>query len=324
MLRELSLVHLAELTHSAKAKSWRVSLPCALFLLLLALPLTNSDYIVSLGSRVLIFSILAVSLDLILGFGGLISFGHAAYFGAGAYTVAALIFAGSGNGLVHLISAMAVSGTMALVIGLLCARSDGLHFIMLTFAFAQMAYFIASGLQRFGGDDGATLPSRSNLMPLDLADRTHFYYLAWACLAVVLVVCVLLVRSRFGMALRASKQNGVRLSTLGIPSYPYRVLAFGIAGAFAGLAGFLMVNLNAYVSPNFFAWKLSGDVIMMVVIGGVGTLAGGVVGAGVFLLLQEVLSAFTPHWMFYLGPLLVVIALYGRRGLVGLLRGERK
>jgi branched-chain amino acid transport system permease protein len=324
MLQELSLTHLAEVTHPTKRRSWRVSLCCALFLLLLALPLTNSDYIVSLGSRVLIFSILAVSLDLILGFGGLISFGHAAYFGAGAYTVGALIFAGFDNGLLHLIAAMAVSGTMALVIGLLCARSDGLHFIMLTFAFAQMAYFAATGQQRFGGDDGATLPFRSKLMPLDLADRTQFYYFSLACLALVLVVCVCLVRSRFGMALRASKQNGARLSTLGIPSYPYRVLAFGIAGAFAGLAGFLMVNLNAYVSPNFFAWKLSGDVIMMVVIGGVGTLAGGVLGAGVFLILQEVLSAFTQHWMVYFGPLLVVIALYGRRGLIGLLSGGPK
>jgi branched-chain amino acid transport system permease protein len=287
-------------------------------LALLALPASGNDYVVALASRIVIFAVLAVSLDLILGYGGMISFGHAAYFGAGAYVVGALTLGGIHNGLVHLALAIAGPALLALAVGALSVRTRSIYFIMLTFAFAQMLFYLAIGQQQFGGDDGMPLSKRSQLWLLDLANVTHFYYFALAVLAAVLFVCDRLVRSRFGLVLQGSKQNETRLQTIGVPTYGYKVAAFGIAGAIAGLAGFLVANLNAYVSPNFLDWKVSGDVIMMIVIGGIGTLFGAPIGAAIFLLLQEVISYYTQHWMAVFGPLLVLAALFWKRGVYGL------
>lgn len=293
----------------------------AVFLLALLLPLSHNEYWITIASRILIFSILAVSLDLILGYGGMLSLGHAAYFGAGAYVTAAWLLSGSDNGLLHLVSAVLGSAVLALVIGLLCARAYGIYFIMLTFAFAQMIYYTAVGQELFGGDDGVSLPLHSRFGGvIDLGNRVHFFYFSLACLIFVLYGCNRLVHSRFGMVLAASRQNAVRLETLGISPYPYKVTAFAIGGALAGLAGFLAANLNAYCSPNFLSWKVSADLIIMVIVGGVGSLYGGVVGAAVFLLVQEVLSAYTDRWMIIFGPLLVLVALYWNRGLLALFR----
>jgi branched-chain amino acid transport system permease protein len=286
---------------------------------LLALPASGNDYAVALASRIVIFAILAVSLDLILGFGGMISFGHAAYFGAGAYVVGALTLGGIHNGLTHITLAIAAPALLALAVGALSVRTRSIYFIMLTFAFAQMLFYLAVGQQQFGGDDGMPLAKRSQLWLLDLANITHFYYFALAVLAAVLFVCDRLVRSRFGLVLQGCMQNETRLQTLGVPTYGYKVVAFGIAGAIAGLAGFLVANLNAYVSPNFLDWKVSGDLIMMIVIGGIGTLFGAPLGAAIFLLLQEVISYYTQHWMAVFGPLLVLAALFWKRGVYGLL-----
>jgi branched-chain amino acid transport system permease protein len=298
--------------------SLRLAIGAAALVAMLVLPAIGNDYVLALASRIVIFAVLAVSLDLILGYGGMISFGHAAYFGAGAYVVGALTLGGIHNGLVHLALAIAGPALLALAVGALSVRTRSIYFIMLTFAFAQMLFYLAIGQQQFGGDDGMPLAKRSQLWLLDLANVTHFYYFALAVLALVLFVCDRLVRSRFGMVLQGCKQNEIRLQTIGVPTYGYKVAAFGIAGAIAGLAGFLVANLNAYVSPNFLDWKVSGDVIMMIVIGGIGTLFGAPIGAAIFLLLQEVISYYTQHWMAVFGPLLVLAALFWKRGVYGL------
>lgn len=287
---------------------------------LLALPAVGNDYALVLGSRIIILAIVAVSLDFILGYGGMVSFGHAAYFGAGAYVTGALVFYGVSNGLVHFALSIVGSAVLALGVGALSVRTRSIYFIMLTFAFAQMLFYLAVGQQQFGGDDGMPLARRSDFGPwLNLADPTQFYYFALAWLVIVLVVCDRIVKSRFGMVLLGCMQNEVRLQTIGVPTYWYKVAAFSIAGGIAGLAGALVVNLNAYVSPNFLDWKVSGNLIMMIVIGGIGTLFGPAIGAVVFVLLEEFVSAFTDHWMAIFGPLLVLAALFWRHGIYGAL-----
>lgn len=283
-----------------------------------ALPLVGNDYILVLASRVIVFGILAVSLDLILGYGGMVSFGHAAYFGAGAYIVGALVLGGVGNGFVHFAAGIAGSAFLAFVVGMLSVRTRSIYFIMLTFAFAQMLFYLAVGQQQFGGDDGMPLRQRSQFGGFpDLANIRHFYYFALASLVAVLFACDRIVRSRFGMVLRGCMQNDTRLQTIGVATYWYKVAAFSLAGAIAGLAGCLIANLNAYVSPNFLDWKVSGDVIMMIVVGGIGTLHGAPIGALVFLLMQEGISYFTDHWMAVFGPFLVLAALFWKRGIYG-------
>ena len=283
-----------------------------------ALPLVGNDYVLVLASRVIVFGILAVSLDLILGYGGMVSFGHAAYFGAGAYIVGALVLGGITNGFLHFAAAIAGSALLALIVGALSVRTRSIYFIMLTFAFAQMLFYLAVGQQQFGGDDGMPLARRSQFGGFpDLANARHFYYFALVLLVAVLFLCDRIVRSRFGMVLRGCMQNETRLQTIGVPTYGYKVAAFALAGAIAGLAGCLVANLNAYVSPNFLDWKISGDVIMMIVVGGIGTLYGAPIGALVFLLLQEGISYFTDHWMAFFGPFLVLAALFWKRGIYG-------
>lgn len=290
----------------------------------LSLPVIGNDYALVFASRLIIFAILAVSLDLILGYGGLISFGHAAYFGAGAYVTAALVVAGVTNGLVHFALSLVLPGVLAFCVAALSVRTRGIYFIMLTFAFSQMLFYLAIGQQTFGGDDGVPLARRSDLGFIDLAEPVQFYYFALSVLAFVMLICDRIVRSRFGLVLLALRQNEVRLQTIGVPTYWYKVAAFTLAGAIAGLAGALVVNLNAYVSPNFLDWKVSGDLIMMIVVGGIGTLWGAPIGAAIFLLLQEVISKYTDHWMAVFGLMLVLVALFWRRGVFGLLFGGRR
>jgi branched-chain amino acid transport system permease protein len=283
-----------------------------------ALPLAGNDYLLVLASRAAIFGILAVSLDLILGYGGMVSFGHAAYFGAGAYIVGALVLGGVSNGFVHFAAAVLGSSLLAFIVGVLSVRTRSIYFIMLTFAFAQMLFYLAIGQQQFGGDDGMPLATRSQFGGFpDLANPRQFYYFALVVLVGVLFLCHRIVRSRFGMVLQGCMQNETRLQTIGVDTYWYKVAGFAIAGGIAGLAGCLVANLNAYVSPNFLDWKVSGDVIMMIVIGGIGTLYGAPIGALVFLVLQEGISSFTDHWMAWFGPLLVLAALFWKRGIHG-------
>ncbi|MCB2148200.1 MAG: branched-chain amino acid ABC transporter permease [Deltaproteobacteria bacterium] len=299
--------------------------------------LAEEPYLVTLFSRILIYALAAVSLDLMLGFGGMVSLGHAAFFGIGAYAVCIFSFHGfegtpilswpfqlDGNqsGLVLWPAAVLLSGAAAAVIGALSLRTTGMHFIMITLAFAQMLYYFFVSLEAYGGDDGISLFSRNTLPGIDLGNDIQFYYLCLATLAVFLFFFNRLIHSRFGMVIRGSKENERRMKSLGFPTFRYRLACFIIAGAGAGLAGALIANQTEYVSPGLMHWTRSGEILVMVLLGGMGTLFGPVLGAATLLLLEELLSIYTEHWMIFLGPFLVLVVLFARRGLYGMIAGS--
>ena len=278
-------------------------------------------------SRVLILALGAVSLNLILGYGGMVSFGHAAYLGIGAYAVGILAYHsgdwfGTESAFVAFPAAMLISALFALVIGAISLRTSGVYFIMITLAFAQMVYFFFVSQQDYGGIDGMQMWSRSDAGPLDLSDDASFYYLALVLLLAVLFLKHRLVQSRFGMVLRGIRENERRMLALGFPTYRYKLVGFMISGAVAGLAGALMANLTEFVSPSLLHWTRSGELMVMVILGGMGSIAGPVLGAFAFLVLEDVLAEITQHWMIVLGPLLILIVLLARRGLYGLLTPE--
>jgi len=309
-------------------------------MLLMALPvvagITDEPYLVTLVSRILIYALAAVSLDLMLGFGGMVSLGHAAFFGIGAYVVGILsVHAFEGTALINWpvsISgqegvlvvwplAILASAVAAAVIGALSLRTTGMHFIMITLAFAQMLYYFFVSLEAYGGDDGISLFSRNSLPWVDLADDGQFYYLCLGILAVFLFLAWRLVYSRFGMVIRGCKDNERRMKSLVFATFRYRLVCFIIAGAGAGLAGAMIANQTEYVSPGLMHWTRSGEILVMVLLGGMGTLFGPVLGAATLLLMEEFLSIYTEHWMVYLGPFLVVVVLFAKRGIYGLLAG---
>ena len=282
---------------------------------------TNEPFYLDLVQRVMIFAVAAVSLDLILGYGGLVSFGHAAYLGIGAYAVAVPALHGIDSAWVQWPLAVALSAMAALVIGVVSLRTSGVYFIMITLAFAQMLYYVGISVEAWGGDDGMRLARRSQLGPLDLADRHVFYYVVLAVLVLVVWLTRRLVDSRFGVVVRAMKANEPRLRSLGFFTFRYKLAAFVIAGGVGGLAGALLANQTEYVTPSFMHWTRSGEIMVMVILGGMGTVVGPVLGAAVFLLLENLLSGWTVHWQALFGPFLVLVVLYARRGLYGLLPG---
>ena len=299
--------------------------------------LAGEPFMVSLFSRILIYAIAAVSLDLLLGFGAMVSLGHAAFFGVGAYVVGILAFhaeqgspfdawlfaiAGSNNALVSWPSAVIVSALVATAIGALSLRTSGVYFIMITLAFAQMLFYFFDSLQAYGGDDGLSIWARNDLAGLDLADDTTFYYVCLTSLALFLIFCQRIVNSRFGMVIRGCAQNERRMRALGFPTYRYKLLCFAIAGAGAWLAGALIANQTEYVSPALLHWTRSGELLVMVILGGMGTLMGPVLGAAALLLGENFLSIRTEYWQLYLGPFLVLVVLTTRRGIYGLLVGR--
>jgi branched-chain amino acid transport system permease protein len=324
----------------ASARRWLLAAGLAAFLLvpLLAWAL-DEPFWLDLVSRIMIFGLVALSLDLILGFGGMVSFGHAAYFGIGAYVVGILAhhasedvplvtwpveIGGSEAAYVAWPAAVFAAALAALLIGLVSLRTRGVYFIMITLAFAQMVYFFFVSLETYGGDDGLILWSRSGFGgALDIKNDTVFYYLVLAILLVVLFLGRRLVASRFGMVIRGIRENERRMRALGYPVFRYKLACFVIAGAVAGLAGALMANQTEFVSPSFLHWTRSGEILIMVIMGGMGSLFGPVIGAAALLLLEEVLSGFTQHWQIILGPLLIAVVLFARRGLYGLVDGRR-
>jgi branched-chain amino acid transport system permease protein len=292
----------------------------------------GETFYVKLFTRIMIFAIAAVSLDLILGYGGMVSFGHAAFVGIGAYVVGILSWHAT-NGEDLVIGPLALPGTesalvawplavgaaalAAFVVGAISLRTSGVYFIMITLAFAQMIYFFFVALQKYGGDDGTPI-GRSELPFLRLGDRTSFYYLVYAALLATLLLSRRLVESRFGMVLRGCRQNERRLRAIGFPTYRYKLAAFTIAGALAGLAGVLFANSELYVSPAIMHWTRSGEIMIMVILGGMGTLFGPLLGALAFLLLEATLGGWTTHWQVIFGPLLILVVLFAKRGLFGL------
>jgi branched-chain amino acid transport system permease protein len=287
--------------------------------------LANQPFYLDLVRRIMIFAIAALSLNLILGYGGMVSFGHAAYLGIGAYAVGVLAHYGINNGFLQWTLAIAASALVALVIGAISIRTSGVYFIMITLAFTQMLYYLGISIEEYGGDDGMRLAVKSQFPGLvDLNDANAFYYLVLAILITALVLGHRLVNSRFGLVLRAAKSNEARTRSLGFSPYPYRLAAFVIAGAVCGLAGALLVNHTAYLTPEFMNWTRSGELMFMVILGGMASIAGPVLGAFALLLVEDALSGWTVHWQLVLGPLLVLSVLFLRRGLAGLLFGKNE
>ena len=282
--------------------------------------LTGNIFILTLFTRIVILALAAVSLNLIMGYGGMMSFGHAAYLGIGGYAVGILAQEGIGSGWAQFAVAIAVSALYALVIGALSLRTRVVYFIMITLAFAQMAYYVASGLARYGGDDGLTVYKRSDFGGLiNLGNRVQFYYLCLFCLLAVVVLIWRIVNSRFGLVLQGLRSNEQRMQAIGFPSKRYKLACFVIAGMLCGLSGALLANNTDFVSPAVMYWTRSGDLMVMVILGGMGTLMGPVVGSVVFLVLEEVLSQLTEYWALIMGPLLLLIVLFGRGGIMGML-----
>jgi len=281
------------------------------------------EFYVGVASRVLIFAIAASSLNLILGFGGLVSFGHAAFVGLGAYTVGILMDAGVASAFVAWPAAMLVSGLAAALIGAVSLRTRGVYFIMITLAFAQMFYYLMVSLKAYGGEDGLPLPARSALAGFDLKDDANFYWVALALFAAVMLGLQRLVNSPFGWLLQGAKENETRIGATGGRVFALQWQAFVLAGAIAGLAGALLANLNGLVTPHLMHWSQSGQLMVMVIIGGAGALWGGTLGAAVLLLLEELLSGYTLHWQMALGLVLLAVVLFAPRGLAGLWRRAR-
>jgi len=277
-------------------------------------------YLVTLGARMLILAIAALSLDFLVGQGALVSFGHAAYLGIGAYSVVLASMVGIDDLLLQALIAIVVAALFATLTGYISLRASGVYYIMSTLAFGQMLFFLFVSLSALGGDDGYTLASRSRLIgkPI-LASDFAFYYLCLGALALVYLVLARVAKSRFGRVLNAVRQNPLRARALGFRPFPFQLAACVIAGAFAAIAGTLLANQSEFVAPAFMSWQRSGELLVMTILGGVGSLWGAILGAITYLTLEETLSLLTDQTHLLVGPLLVVVSLFGRRGLAGAL-----
>ena len=288
-------------------------------------PILGGNYLLLIGERVMIFAIAALSLELLIGVGGLVSFGHAAFLGVGAYGAGIAASHGLGTLSVALPAALAASALFALATGAIAVRTRGVYFIMITLAFGQMAFFVATSLAPYGGDDGLTWPTRTLVLGARLLkSETAFFYVILALLVAVYLLVSRLIASRFGRVLRGLTDNETRMQAIGFTPYPYRLTAYVIAGTVCGLAGFLLGNQAEFVSPAYMHWQRSGELIMMVLLGGTGTLYGPIVGAAAFLMLEETLSRLTEHWKVILGPLLVLLVLFARGGIAGAIEAWRR
>ncbi len=292
---------------------------------LLFVPVFGDAYVIRVATRIMVLAMVAVSLDILLGYGGLISFGHAMFLGIGGYLTGILAVNGVDNAIVAWFLAIGGSALLALIVGLIVLKTTGVYFIMITMAFAQMLFYLAQSLARYGGDDGLPLANRNTLFGLINPESPMvFHYMVLVLLAAVLFFSYRLVNSRFGRVLQAARDNDRRVRSLGYNTFRYRLSAFVISGAIAGLAGALHMNLQKFVSPPLLEWVTSGDLLVMVIVGGANSLFGPVIGTGVFVLLEEVISGYTTHWMIIFGPLLLVVVLFGRQGIWGLIRPKDK
>ena len=293
----------------------RWSLP-VLFILLAAIPFVaqalNEPFYVTFFARVLIYALAACALNIVLGFAGLVSFGHAMFIGLGCYAVGILSDYGISNGWVQLAVCIAVCIVVAVLVGSVCLRTSGIGFIMITLAFSQMFYFLMVSLTPFGGDDGLNIYESSDFGLFALSGSTEVYWATWVLLLALTLFLNRLRSSPFGMVLRATHINPRRVDAFGYSVFRVQLSAYVLSGVITGLAGFLLANLTAFAVPSYIAWHLSGELIVMIVIGGIGLVTGPIFGAIIFLLLEEVLKGLTTHWMLVMGPIIVVIALAGR------------
>jgi branched-chain amino acid transport system permease protein len=292
-------------------------------LLLLAVPvyanLASEPFALTFFSRVLVFALAAISLNLILGYGGMVSFGHALYLGLGAYAVGLLAQNGITNGWIQLASTVIVCAVVGGITGAISLRTTGIAFIMITLAFAQMFFYLFVSLKQYGGDDGLSISERSDFGIFTLASPVTLYYVALGLVLGALLFTRRLIDARFGMVLRGCRINERRMNALGYPSLRYKLSAYVLSSVLCGIAGLLYANLTGFASPAYMAWTLSGEMIVIVVLGGMGTVFGPLAGSLVLLLSEEVLKAFTDHWMMILGPMIVLVVLTARRGVYGYL-----
>jgi len=305
-----------------------VLLLVALGLVPLLASVFNQPFYVTLFTRIMIFALAAVGLNLILGYGAMVSFGHAMYMGIGAYAVGMLSFHGIGNGWLHVGVALAAGAAVALAVGAICLRTSGMAFIMITLAFAQMLFFLAVSLRDYGGDDGMQVASRSDFGLFKLSEGYTLYYATYVLLLSALYGAWRLIHSRFGMVLRGCKSNERRMRALGFPTLRYKLVAYVISALVCVLAGVLLANLTRFVAPAYMAWTVSGELIVMTVLGGLGTLVGPVVGAAALLLLEEGLSSLklgvpaldtliNQHWLGLIGLFIVGVVLVLKQGIYG-------
>lgn len=297
------------------------------WMLLLALVLVPSvaaaygdNFLVSFAARVLIYAIAASALNVALGFGGMVSLGHALFIGIGMYSVALPTFFGITSGFAQLAVCVAMCAVVSAATGLISLRTSGIAFIMITLAFAQMGYFVIVSLKQFGGDDGMSISAPSEFWGFDLGSPAAGYYAAWAVLVGLVYWLGRLRVSPFGMTLRAGRQNPRRVAAIGLPLQRYQLTAYVVSAVFCGVAGMLLANLNAYASPSSMSWMTSGELIVIVVLGGMGTVFGPALGALAFLGIEEVLKAYTEHWMAVFGLGILSVAMFGRVGIVGWLQ----
>ena len=276
--------------------------------------------------RIMLLGMAAMGLNLVLGYGGMVSFGHAAFIGIGAYCVGISQFYGITNGWAHLLFSLVACGIAGLVIGYLALRTSGIYFIMITLAFAQMLFFLFVSLETYGGDDGMSI-DRAEFGVVDLYDPLRLYFLIWVCLALVGLSLMFIVRSRFGVTLRAIKSNESRVEAMGLVPLRFKITGYVISAVICGLAGALFASWQEYVSPDIMHWTRSGELMIIIILGGLATLAGPLLGAIVFLILEEMLPwllavvapAYAENWMILFGPILIMVVMFGRGGLVGLL-----
>jgi branched-chain amino acid transport system permease protein len=283
------------------------------------LPPWLGTYHVRFATQIAIYGMAALSVDLLLGYTGLITFGQAAIFGVGAYAAGMLIVSGVSSAFVAWPLAILISMLFALGIGALSLRTRGFQFIMVTLAFAQMLYYFAQSLRNWGGDDGFSTHRRNSLGFISLENHLNFYYVVLILLVLVIWLAHRLVRSEFGMVILAIRDNERRTAAIGFPPYPYKLVIFVIAGGIAGLAGALMANHAKFVNPSVLSWQLSGELLAMVILGSANSLIGPILGAAFFLAFRDVLSDYTEHWMLFFGPLLVARVLLMRDGIWGML-----
>ncbi|MDJ0826113.1 MAG: branched-chain amino acid ABC transporter permease [Rhodobacter sp.] len=310
--------------------------------LLVAVPLAASaagePFVITLATKVAIFALAGVGLNLALGFGGLVSFGHAAFFGIGGYAAGILAshavsveplttwpveLPGSQQMLVIWPVAVAASALAALVIGVLSLRTSGVYFIMVTLAFAQMLFYFAISWPAYGGEDGLSFYVRNGFPGANTFDPLQFFVICFVLLLGGLWLSAVLTRSRFGLALEGARQNPVRVAAVGIRPIGVRLTAFVISGAITGLAGALYADLNRFVSPSMLSWQTSGEIMIFVILGGVGRLFGPVAGAGLFILLEHQLGGVSEYWQVFLGLLLLAVVLFAKGGLIGVLSPRR-
>ena len=301
----------------------RIAILILALLFPLAMHALDQQFYTAFATRVLIYAMAAASLNLVLGYGGMVSFGHAAFFGAGAYVVGILAFEGVRSLWIAWPAAILVAALAALVIGAISLRTRGVYFIMITLAFAQMMYYVFVSMKAYGGDDGLSLPGRSTGLGVELRNEFVWYYLVLGLLLLVLYLLHRLLRSRFGRVIEAIRENETRAAAIGYPVYRYQLLCFVISGAIAGLAGALIANQTSYVGPALLHWVQSGTLMIMVILGGVGRFWGGPVGAAVLLVLEEIFSGspllgpYSLHWQLPVGVILLAVVLFAPYGIAG-------